>query len=96
MEHYVEVKIDQMIKNQCKKDAAFAQEYKRTRPLVEVQQAIVSARIEKGLNQQQLAKLVGISPSDLSKIERGDKNTTVQTLYKIADALNKNLKISFN
>ena len=82
MERFVEVSIDQMIKNQCKKDAAFAQEYKKTRPLFEAQQVIVSARIEKGLNQQQLAKLVGISPSDLSKIERGEQNTTVQTLIK--------------
>ncbi len=49
--------------------------------------ALLSARKEKGLTQQQLAKKVGIPQSQISRIERNPDRTTVKTMRKIAKAL---------
>ena len=52
---------------------------------------IARLRLEKGLSQTQLASLIdqklSISQSYLSKVERGEKNVTIQTMAFIAKAL---------
>jgi len=50
-------------------------------------EALLNARKEKGLTQQQLAKKVGIPQSQISRIERNPDRTTVKTMRKIAKAL---------
>ena len=55
---------------------------------------IVSLRNELNLSQMQLAKLVGTKQSAISRLERGYGNTTINTLHKIAEALDANLDIS--
>ncbi len=52
-------------------------------------------RIELGLTQQQLADRSGIDRTVIAKIETGSRNTTLNSLIMIADALDKKLKISF-
>lgn len=44
-------------------------------------------RLAKGLTQEQLANELGIEISQISRIERGVINTSVTTLYAIANAL---------
>ena len=44
-------------------------------------------RREKGLTQEQLADLCGLSQQYLSGLERGHRNPTVTTLFEIASAL---------
>lgn len=44
-------------------------------------------RIEKGLTQEQLSGLAGISRSHLAALECGEKNMKVSTLWRIAEAL---------
>lgn len=58
--------------------------------------AVASARAEKGISQKQLAKLSGIDQSDISKIERGIANPSVETLERLAKALDRKLAISFD
>ena len=50
-------------------------------------QRIQRLRKEKGLSQEQLAELIGISLSFLGHIERGTRKTSVETLARICDAL---------
>lgn len=45
-------------------------------------------RTRKGLTQEQLAEMCGISSSYIGIIERGDKKLSVETLVKIASVLN--------
>ncbi|MNW37246.1 anaerobic benzoate catabolism transcriptional regulator [compost metagenome] len=40
------------------------------------------------LTQEKLGEILSIDPSYIGKIERGEANTTLDTLLKIADALN--------
>lgn len=45
-------------------------------------------REERNLSMGQLAEQAGISKVVLSQIEKGDSNPTINTLWKVADALN--------
>jgi DNA-binding XRE family transcriptional regulator len=81
--------------NELSKNEEFKKEYEEQKPFYEVQRAIIAARTKAGITQKELAKKIGISAGDLSKIERGKENTTIKTLYKVANALDKNLEISF-
>lgn len=45
------------------------------------------ARIEKGLSQHELAFKVGMRQSDISKIEKGEKNITMVTLFRLCRVL---------
>ena len=60
----------------------------------EVGQAVIAARARKGLSQKELAKLTGINQSDISRIERGLANPSVNTLNRIANALDAQLSVS--
>ena len=56
--------------------------------------AISEARDKSGLSQKQLANLTGIDQSDISKIERGVGNPSINTLNRIAKALDARLFVS--
>ncbi len=56
--------------------------------------AVAAARARKGLSQKELSERTGIDQSDLSKIERGVANPSVNTLNRIAQALDAELHIS--
>ncbi len=56
--------------------------------------AVAAARARKGLSQKELSDLTGIDQSDLSRIERGVANPSVNTLSRIAQALDAQLHIS--
>lgn len=47
-------------------------------------------RQKQGISQEGLAALAGIDRSYMGCIERGEKNITIKSLFKIADALNLN------
>ncbi len=57
--------------------------------------AVLKARIYRNMSQKELASICCIDQSDISKIERGIANPTIDTLERIAEALNMNIKISF-
>ena len=45
-------------------------------------------RIERDLTQLELAEILDMSPNFIGMIERGERNTTVENVFKIARALN--------
>ena len=44
-------------------------------------------RLEMGLTQIELAEILDMSPNFVGMIERGERNTTVENVFKIARAL---------
>lgn len=44
-------------------------------------------RIKRSISQEKLAEMAEISSSTMGTVERGEKSASVQTLAKIADAL---------
>lgn len=55
---------------------------------------LISARLERGLSQEQLAKLIGTQRSNICRIESGSQNLSVDMLVKICNALGKDINIS--
>jgi transcriptional regulator with XRE-family HTH domain len=51
------------------------------------------ARQEKNLTQKDLAELVGTKQSNISRLESGNYNPTLEFLNKIAKAIGKELEI---
>lgn len=49
--------------------------------------AIAAMRSKKGISQEVLSGLAGIGRTHLSAIERGQRKPTLETLYKLACAL---------
>lgn len=45
-------------------------------------------RVERDLTQLELAEILDMSPNFVGMIERGERNTTVENVFKIARALN--------
>lgn len=55
--------------------------------------AVLEARQNAGLSQQELANKSGVPKTTIARIERGS-NTSIETLTKIANALGKQVRVS--
>lgn len=58
-------------------------------------QRIRNYRTSAGLSQEKLAELSGCHPTYIGQLERGEKNATVESIEKIASALNVSLSKLF-
>lgn len=54
---------------------------------------LTQARLEKGLTQEQLARLMGTQRSNICRIESGTQNLSLDMMLKIAEALGKDISI---
>ncbi len=61
----------------------------------EIASAIIAARIQAGLTQEQLAQRMSAKQSQVARWESGEQNATIKTLMRIAEATGTHLKISF-
>lgn len=77
------------------KNPEFKAEYDALEPEYAIIQAMIDARKETGLTQQELAKRTGIAQADISKLERGNANPSLKTLKRLAAGLGCTLKVKF-
>ena len=77
------------------KNPEFQKEYEALRPEYEAMRALIGARLESNLTQEQLAQASGVRQSNISRIESGSCSPTVETLQKLAAAMGKKLRIRF-
>lgn len=77
------------------KNPEFKKEYEALEPEYEAMKALIGARIESNMTQQQLAEASGIRQSNISRIESGSCSPTIATLQKLASAMGKKLHIEF-
>ncbi len=79
--------------------ASRSPEYRRLRaekgPYREVAWLLIKYRAEHGLTQEQLARKVGTSCSQISRIESGRQKTSLEMLQRIARALSLKLVVGF-
>lgn len=80
-------------KKELMKDPDFRREYEALKPQYAMIGALISRRNELKLSQTQLAKMIGMQQPAISRLEGGGLNTTVATLFKVADALD--LEVEF-
>ena len=62
------------------KDPEFAAAYEEIQPEMDVIRAIVDARTSQNLTQKELAERTGINQADISKLENGTRNPSVNLL----------------
>lgn len=85
---------DDMLSDQLK-DKEFKKEYEAIQPEMDVIRAIVDARTSQNLTQKELAERTGINQADISKLENGTRNPSVNLLKRLADGMGMALKIEF-
>ena len=59
-------------------------------------QRLRNYRTARGLSQEKLADLCGCHPTYIGQLERGDKNATIESIDKIATALDVSLSKLFD
>lgn len=73
----------------------FVKEYKSIQPEMDVIRAIIEARTSQNITQKELAERTGINQADISKLENGTRNPSVNLLKRLADGMGMVLKIEF-
>lgn len=81
------------VKAELLHDEALKQEYDRLKPRYEIIAQIISARKEQNITQEQLAAKVGTQKSNISRLESGSYNPSLDMLIKVAHGLGKELVI---
>lgn len=86
--------LDELLQEQLK-NPEFAREYEALQPEFDIIRAMVDARISQNLTQKQLAERTGINQADISKLENGTRNPTINLLKRLAEGMDMVLKIEF-
>lgn len=73
----------------------FKKEYERIQPEMDVIRAIVDARLSQNLTQKELSERTGINQADISKLENGTRNPSLNLLKRLAEGMDMVLKIEF-
>ena len=81
-------------KTKSLKNKAVKVEYEALGPEYEVVKTIINQRIKRGWSQTKLAEAIGSRQPVISRLERGEGNPSLQTLHKIANALDLSLQVS--
>ena len=81
------------IKADLLKDPEVKAEYDALEPRYQAIRQIIQARNELHITQAELAKRIGTSKSNISRLESGNYNPSLDMLTKIAKALGKNLEV---
>lgn len=83
----------QELKKDLLMDEEFRTEYEKLRPRYDVISQLITVRKEQNMTQAELAKKVGTQKSNISRLESGNYNPSLDFLIKIATCLGKNVKI---
>lgn len=86
--------LDDYLKEQLKDDE-FRKEWEFIQPDFDVIRAVLDTRIRLNLTQKELSKLTGISQADISKIENGTRNPSLNLLKRLADGMGMRLELKF-
>lgn len=76
-------------------DPEFEEAWLALEPEFQVMKAMVDNRQATNLTQKELAKRVGITQADISRLECGEGNPSLRTLKRIAAGMGMSLKLEF-
>ena len=82
-------------RKQQMQDPEFRAYAEQMQPFADLAKAVVGARIERNLTQQELSKLTGVAQSDISRLESCEGNPSLKTLIRIAEGMDMRLQVSF-
>ncbi len=70
-------------------------EYDALQPEYDIIQAMIDARIKQNMTQKDLSARTGITQADISRIENGTRNPSLNMVKKLAQGLGMQLKLEF-
>ncbi len=82
------------IKEKLLEEEEFRNEYERLKPRYDIISQFIEARAEKNITQEELAKMVGTQKSNISRLESGTYNPSLDFLIKVAKCLGKEIKVT--
>ncbi len=81
------------VKELLMKDSEFKTEYERLKPRYDLISQIIEARTSQNITQEELALRVGTQKSNISRLESGKYNPSLDFLTKVARSLGKEVQI---
>jgi HTH-type transcriptional regulator/antitoxin HipB len=69
------------------------QEYEALKPKYDMVRILIERRNQLRMSQTKLARIVGTKQPAISRLERGDHNTTLSTFFRVADALDLDVSL---
>jgi len=76
-------------------DPEYQAALERLLPYERIARMVIRVRMELGISQEELARRVGTSASAIARLEAGHHRPSVETLRRVARALDRDLVISF-
>jgi transcriptional regulator with XRE-family HTH domain len=86
--------LDQYIAEREARDPEFKAAMEEMRPQYEFRKALVMARVEAGITQREMAERLGVKQAALARWEAGETMPTLDTLYRVAIALDLDFAIT--
>ena len=81
--------------NEQMKNPEFKAEWDATEAEYQIIKSMLEARRRMAITQSQLSEITGIAQADISRIENGNANPSIQTLQRLAAGLGMRLKVEF-
>ena len=82
---------DEALKN----DPELREAYDALAPEYNIIQAMIDARKKQNLTQKELSERTGITQADISRIENGTRNPSINMVQRLADGLGMRLVLQF-
>ena len=80
-------------KKELLKNTEVKAEYDALEPEFNIIQAMIDARKQQNLTQEELSKRTGITQADISRIENGTRNPSLEMVKRLAKGLGMQLKL---
>ena len=68
-------------------------EYEALKPKYDMIRSLIERRNQLKLSQTQVARIIGTKQPAISRLEKGDYNTTLNTFFKVTDALDLDIHL---
>ena len=68
-------------------------EYEALKPKYDMIRSLIARRSKLGISQTELARIIGTKQPAISRLEKGDYNTTLSTFFKVAEALDLDVSL---
>lgn len=82
------------VKEILMKDNEFREEYEKLKPRYDVVSQIIDERSRQNITQEELAFRVGTQKSNISRLESGTYNPSLDFIVKVAQSLGKQVQIT--
>lgn len=77
------------------KDQEFKREYENLEPEFDIIRAMIQARKQQHLTQKELSERTGITQADISRIENGTRNPSLDMIKRLAKGMGMRLRLEF-